>query len=254
MRRINQLFISSFFLLKHHRMPIIKTPKLNCQTFLSFHHTRSSKFPLSSFNHCILTLALQQHPIITATTTIKYPLTNPPENSVSASTGNMATTGKTAAPKNSTAWNVVARANPARPSKSTNVARTPPTPAHDKSSLPFPRRFDQRPIHPCVSPSRDILVRGLPWNYVVVIVVDHQIKTLGRCDPMASLNCSQRRIRDGVWVSIIIRGLMRWCFQKFVRRRGGLILRIGRRIDYLIFCRVLDGDMMLMMMCKDRCA
>mmetsp|Transcript_35812 Transcript_35812/g.62834 ORF Transcript_35812/g.62834 Transcript_35812/m.62834 type:complete len:216 (+) Transcript_35812:104-751(+) len=192
------------------RMPIIKTPKLNYQTSLSFYHTRSSKFPLSSFNHCILTLALQQHPTITVTTTpttnqaiitatIKYPLRNPPEDSASASTGNPATTGKTTPTKKSTAWNAVARANPAHPSKSTNVTRTPPTtPAHDKSSLPFPRRFVRRPIHPCVSPSRDILVRRLPWNYVVVVVVDHQIKTLGRCDPTASLNYSQRRIRDGV--------------------------------------------------------
>jgi len=190
------------------RMPITKTPKLNRQASLRSYRTRSSKFPLSSFNHCILTLALQQHPTITVTTTpttnqaiitatIKYPLRNPPEDSASASTGNQATTGKTIPTNNSTAWNVVARANLVHPSKLTNVARTIMT-TYDKSSLPFPRRFVRRPIHPCVSPSRDILVRRLPWNYVVVVVVDHQIKTLGRCDPTASLNYSQRRIRDGV--------------------------------------------------------
>ena len=85
---------------------------------------------------------------------------NHPVDSVSVYIGNVGTIGKIHPRKNSTAYNVVERVNHRPNSKLIHVVIT----VYVKSFWPSARRSVPRPIHPYVSPLRDMGARVPPWK------------------------------------------------------------------------------------------
>lgn len=168
------------------RMPIIKIQKLSCQTFLSFHQYNQAATTLSHHHRGILILRPPPSKI-TSKQQQRNPApqprpTNQPEDSASVSTGSTATTGRTAPGRDCGAWNAVAAAAPALPSKLTNAVllQAGVVVVCGSSSLPLAGLYGQRPIRHCASPSPAFPGRKIRSNCAIAIMAEGPIRTFRR--------------------------------------------------------------------------